>query len=89
MAQNRVSRYSSSSAMKRSVSGFEEPTFSIVTGLSFQACNRSRIRSFGPTSEISSHSSARHGRDGFVPAPAKEQFLDPFGLFAPKPMRVT
>ena len=50
--------HSNSSARKRSVSGSAVPTFSIVTGLSFHAAKRSRMRAFGPTNEISSQSSS-------------------------------
>ena len=54
--RGRRSIQSSSSAKKRSVSVFALPTLSWVTGLSFHPFRRSRMRSLGPQSAISSTS---------------------------------
>jgi outer membrane protein OmpA-like peptidoglycan-associated protein len=43
-------------ASSRSTAGSRVPASSVVTGVSFHACNRSRMRSGGPTSAISSAS---------------------------------
>ena len=71
-----TSQPSTSSAMVRSSLGSLRPTSRVVIGLSSQACRRSRMRSTGPTSEISSAKIVGYRGDRLVALAGHEELLD-------------
>ena len=69
----------SASARMRSAAGSRVPARSVVTGVSFHACRRSRMRAGGPTSEISSANCVGHGGGGLGALAFEEELLHGVG----------